>query len=364
MNKKTFKKRAFISAIAMLVVSAIVLTSATFAWFAMSTKVTIEEMQLSITAPDGVQISANPFAFTTSLLYSQLTADYNKTSNRFGAYVDNMNHFPSFLEPVSTAFNGYNSTYHGRNTYNPAFPGFYKGEMNREGTTITTASLSEEDESTYYGEKKDSTPYVVFDIFIKVAENKTIDFSRTTLECESNSDVPCAMRMGFVNCGVLAPVKDTDEGVADKILAVKPALVSDRDSQKVLVFDADHHTADAKTNHKLKDNEVVKTDAIVQGTVDNPYEYGVTGKNKAVKGALDTASPICEICKKTDGSLTVFSNGATVSGMDSPASIQAKPGINRIRCYIWMEGQDEDCAIDVAGQDLNVKIVFALPDAL
>ena len=52
------KKRALISAIAMLVVSAIVLTSATFAWFSMGQKVTVEQFKANVSEADGLLISA------------------------------------------------------------------------------------------------------------------------------------------------------------------------------------------------------------------------------------------------------------------------------------------------------------------
>ena len=51
--KNTLKKRTFISAIAMLVVSAIVLTSSTFAWFSMAKRVEVETMQLIVIKKDG-----------------------------------------------------------------------------------------------------------------------------------------------------------------------------------------------------------------------------------------------------------------------------------------------------------------------
>ena len=60
--KKTIKKRAFVSAIAMLIVSAIVLTSSTFAWFSMSKQATVDSMDLTVSSPEGIQISANASA--------------------------------------------------------------------------------------------------------------------------------------------------------------------------------------------------------------------------------------------------------------------------------------------------------------
>lgn len=52
------KKRSLVAAIAMLVVSAIVLTSATFAWFTMGKTVSVEQFSASVSEADGLLISA------------------------------------------------------------------------------------------------------------------------------------------------------------------------------------------------------------------------------------------------------------------------------------------------------------------
>lgn len=62
------KKRSFIAALAMLVVSAIVLTSATFAWFTMGKKVTVSQFNATVSDADGLLISAyETHDFSTSV---------------------------------------------------------------------------------------------------------------------------------------------------------------------------------------------------------------------------------------------------------------------------------------------------------
>lgn len=70
------KKRSLVSAIAMLVVSAIVLTSATFAWFAAGTEVSVDTFSANAQSRDGsILISATGEANTWK---TKLTsADYN-----------------------------------------------------------------------------------------------------------------------------------------------------------------------------------------------------------------------------------------------------------------------------------------------
>lgn len=52
------KKRSFIAALAMLVVSAIVLTSATFAWFSLGQEVSVANISVGVAQADGLGISA------------------------------------------------------------------------------------------------------------------------------------------------------------------------------------------------------------------------------------------------------------------------------------------------------------------
>lgn len=57
--KKTMRKSALLSSVAMLIVSAIVLTSATYAWFSSSKKVYVEELEASVKVSTGLLISVD-----------------------------------------------------------------------------------------------------------------------------------------------------------------------------------------------------------------------------------------------------------------------------------------------------------------
>lgn len=57
--KKSMKKRSLLSAVAMLVVSAIVLTSATYAWFSMSNTAKVENLEVKVAAQSGLELSLN-----------------------------------------------------------------------------------------------------------------------------------------------------------------------------------------------------------------------------------------------------------------------------------------------------------------
>ena len=102
--KKTIKKRAFVSAIAMLIVSAIVLTLSTFAWFSMSKQATVDSMDLTVSSPEGIQISANASAWTANLTIDEIFNTDETTTSRYDAYEGNANLYPADLIPVSSCF--------------------------------------------------------------------------------------------------------------------------------------------------------------------------------------------------------------------------------------------------------------------
>ena len=95
------KKRSLIAAIAMLVVSAIVLTSATFAWFSMGDTVTVTAFDASVTDATGLTISANGTSFRSSVSLSDV-----QTANQYTAMVTG-SMFPVSTDGQSTVYSAH-----------------------------------------------------------------------------------------------------------------------------------------------------------------------------------------------------------------------------------------------------------------
>ncbi|MBQ5591631.1 MAG: hypothetical protein IIU80_01645 [Clostridia bacterium] len=308
--KNTLRKRTFISAIAMLLVSAIVLTSSTFAWFSMAKRVEVEKMQLNITSPDGVQISGNTDAFTTMLTYDDLMG---LSGARWDAYDGNTNNFPELLRPSSSVL-----------SFSKSLPVFFEGSVN------------DSKQLNLYQVADTSSGYVVFDLFVKVSKPETVWFNETTLTCEGNADVPTAMRMAFINCGTV-----TEKSDAAAISAVLPI---DQNGRRATLyeFDSTNHTqhsgysAGPATHDKYiwaAGNNVKMVDASAEKYyVDDPYNARVTSATGKVNE----------------------------NNVDTEGYISVQTGVNRIRVYLWMEGNDVDCANDVAGATIDFNLVLTL----
>lgn len=311
--KKTIKKRAFISAIAMLIVSAIVLTSSTFAWFSMAKKAEVETMQLNITSPEGIQISANTSAWTTSLTED----DFKATSTtRFKADDDNTNHFPEVLSPSSSAFRCQAAT----------LPTFFSGSIDESGK----ANAAKVTDAT--------GGYVVFDLFVKLGAAQNVYFGDSTITCADNADVPTAMRIAAVNCGY-----STDKTTAKTVLEgiARYGITTSTGKPTITVYEVDskNHTEasgyDDGTALTTQGVTVAYTGQTPQGTNNNVF----------TRDGVYTETLNCT--QATDAS-------------KSSAYFYGNVGINRIRVYIWMEGNDVDCANDVAGSTIDVNLILTI----
>ena len=306
--KKTIKKRAFISAIAMLIVSAIVLTSSTFAWFSMAKRVEVETMQLNITSPEGIQISANTNAFTTKLIMGDFVGD---SGTRFVADTDNTNHFPEVLSPSSSAFR----------VSAKSLPKFFTGSIDDSGKANASAVTDA------------NGGYVVFDLFVKLGSAQNVYFGESTVTCADNADVPTAMRIAMVNCG-----SSTDKAVA-KTTTDKIAMSGYNRSIVVFETDSTNHTEDSG----VTDGTIVTNQGVIAAYTGRTPQGA--NKNTFTQEGTYTEGLTCTVVNSTNASNAYFAGAE---------------GINRIRVYIWMEGNDVDCANDVAGSQIDVNLVLTI----
>lgn len=306
--KKTLKKRTFISAIAMLIVSAIVLTSSTFAWFSMAKRVEVETMELNITSPDGVQISANADAFTTVLTLADIKGE---STARWAAYEGNQNNFPELLVPSSSTL-----------FVDKSLPVFYSGSINDSGRISASQVMSDV-----------GSGYVAFDLFVKVGADQKVFWSESSITCEDNPEVVSAMRMAVVNCGTVAAKSE-----AAAILATVPQNAL---QNRVAMY---------------APNADIHTDA-------SGYEDGATVPNVYIDAPFANRTPTGNgnnIMQEGQYSSDPVGTKVLDGNMATEAYFNALTGVNRIRVYLWMEGNDVDCENSVAGASIGFNLVFTI----
>ncbi len=306
--KKTLKRRTFISAIAMLIVSAIVLTSSTFAWFSMARQVEVEEMQLTVTSPDGILLSANTANWTTLLDVDDLNPPTGYTS-RFMVNADtNTNNFPTLLKPSSSNLSLVGSA--------TRLPKFFEGSTNASGA-LTVKQVTDDV----------SSGYVAFDVFIKLGKEQPVYWNKTTVTAvaKGNEEVLYATRVAVVNCGSsLVPEEAETIHEGKEIQMFEPRAYSHLEALGL-------------------PEEPVQTKAFIQpitGTDISGTGYVYTGDSYYIAAATPK----------------VQANENNKTGMQ----MTLPEGITRLRVYLWLEGQDVDCLESIGGSQFNFNLVFSL----
>ena len=146
-SKKNQRNRAFLAAIAMLLVSAIVITTASFAWFSLGKSAQVENLDLKVTREgEGIAISANDSYFGSILTFDHFKGNAvddpeTKTvdESKWNATSDDYNYFPERISPASSEFR-----------VNGSLPTFFMGGVDAVSNTMTAYAATTEDGNTFY----------------------------------------------------------------------------------------------------------------------------------------------------------------------------------------------------------------------
>ena len=316
-SKKNQKNRAFLAAIAMLLVSAIVITTASFAWFTLGRSAQVNNLNLKVTKEgEGIAISANAKEFTDTLAFEDLQGT---SSTAFVAISEDYNYFPERISPASSEFKLND------------LPVFFMGGIDKVAKTMSAYAATSTDGKTIFkdedaaGTSGKVAGFYAFDVFIKLEGRDTakINMSNSEITVATNGtdkdgntyedagkadftdETAKAMRIGFVNCGTTTTENAAPSG-----------------SEAVIFGTADSEARSTKP-------------------VNAAGEYAVAeGAN--IISSLSTSYG----CQVDQGSENV------------PLTLSR--GVNQIRVYIWMEGQDANCTNDLMSEYVTAHLVFTL----
>ena len=318
MFKKSQKNRAFFAAIAMLLLSAIVITTASFAWFSLGRSAMASNLDLKVTKQgEGIQISANATSFTDTLTFE----DLNGTSTTgFQAVSEDYNFFPAMIEPASSSF-----------ALN-ALPAFFTGGVDKATNTLESLATTSDNGVDVYGKSGTETPagskqagYYVFDVFVDYSGGETaqlkIGQSDITVKNDESdgtqaiAEAANAMRIGFVNCGTVTK-------------GANPAQATS--GSEAVIF---------ATNEEARNTQPIAS----------------TGMSAEI------AEDAFTVPKSSAGDITIADNyNCAVDTGAEDQVINITSGVNRIRVYIWMEGQDANCTDSLQSQLVSANLVFTL----
>lgn len=268
----------------------------------------VEKMGLTVNSGSGVEVSANTKYFTTNLDFGDFAGE---SDSEFRTYAGNQNNLPELLLPVSSDM-----------YVSKSLPTFFAALIDDAGY-INATQVNSDVESGY----------VAFDVFVKVDQAQKIYWAETTVTCDDNPDVLTAMRVALVNCGTVAQNSE-----ADAILSAKPDNAL---QNRVVMYEPD------SINH---------TDA-------SGYADGATVPDLYLTAAFSKHKPTGNgnnIMQEAQYAGPAFGTRATDANKAANAYFNAEAGINRIRVYLWVEGNDVDCMNDVASATVGLNLVFSL----
>ena len=296
--KKNLVKKAVLPALVALLCSVVALTSVSYAWFTMGNTGSVNEIDVKVGAADGMQLSVDASSWK-----SEITVDELKgiTTNQMLEGVEIM--------PVSTDGSVTNGAL-----------SFFEGQLTSKGDAVLGLSTT--------------SHYMMFDLYVKVDNKYPLQLaSGSTVTGVSAKPVHYATRVAFVDLGCdETNDPDTSKGLdGDGV-----------ESSFIWEPNADIHTDAAQNQYKVSANQKIASYNAISG---------ITGESPVANGFYATTTK------------SISSNLQTsVNGFDGAKDIlQLEAGTNKVRVYIWVEGQDVDCLNDVSGTTFKTKLDFSIP---
>ena len=305
---KNLRKKALIPALAMALASIIALSGVTYAWFTTGNSATVGTLDVNVQTANGIQISLDASTWKSNITSTDIINAVNNSQNvniQFPQSSDG-------IVPVSTA--GY--VENGKMK-------MFKGELKNGALTST-----EEIESTSL-----EGNFIAFDLYFKA----------------SGADQVLTLKYGatqsYVKCINLA-----DSGKDSTIGTEKAVRVA------FLPMGVAQNAAGARA---LKDVEGGRASLIWEPNM-NERASGVEAESgrlgyDGLKSAFSSTA-LEEITSKG------YAEAMPETFDGEKDIVTLKSGINKIRVYIWLEGQDVDCVNDISFADFATNLYFSVPE--
>ena len=338
METRKQKRRSLRLTLLLLLLTAIILLSSSYAWFTANQTVTVSQLQVNVTAQNGLQISADGSVFSALIGKDDLiTAS--------GTYSDLLNQLPVNLAPVSTGGN-----------ITEGKLDMYLGSVNANATTgkyeLTATKETEVNSTTTNA----TGNFLAFDIFLKVE-------SATNIEITANSGVRAT---GAKSTGI-----ENSARVAFVVQGTKPAgtdltTIQQMNAGTLYIWEPNYDThTPAAISHAIGNYNKTLAD-FGQTTMPTTTVTGVDQiATDGVKAEITTGILLPNTTAAANGTYfqtvtptytTASSFGTTGHETDSLPIFSLQAGITKIRVYCWIEGQDYDCENDASGGNIALDL--------
>ena len=325
-NAKRRKKRIFIGFLA-VIVTAVVLTFSTYAWFTANRTVTVSDVNVNVAAANGLQISVDGLKWTTVISNDDIIG----ASTTYAGATNQLPTGANTLSPVSTI-----GEINSANGFMKMFSGSIEGSS-VDGSLILTTNESTETNGT-------TGDFVAFDVFFQVNTATPIYLTSNSKVAVTNGQtstgIENAARVAFINEGNVASGSS-----ANDIQALKAG-----GTPIIWEPNNDAHTSAAISN-AANNYGITTTDGGAPVTY-----YGV---KTAIPSSLNiplSTQDSAYVSLVTPG---ISTTKAGISSDAYESLLTLSPGITKVRIYMWIEGQDVDCEDNASGGAVTYSLQFS-----
>lgn len=335
-NKSNKKRKRILFALMGTACAAVILSTSTYAWFTANRTVTVDDINVTVSASEGLQISVDGLNWKTLISNADIVGEKINTT-----YASNTNQLPrsedsNTIRPVSTG---------GTTAYVDSATGFlkmYSGSI--EGGAGGSLILSTKASVEQPGNTGD---FVAFDLFFQVKQE-------TPVYLTSDSQVAASgTATGIQNAARVAFVVEGNTAMGSSASTIQGLHAG----SSVIIWEPnyDSHTnaaiANASSNYGL-------TVADGQATA-VPYKGVISEFAASANVPLNTsdASYVVDVTP----AIKTKTAGISESAFESLLTLQ--PGITKIRVYMWVEGQDVDCEDNASGGSLTYSLQISSKSA-
>ena len=355
-KEKRSKKKLFIL-LFLLVMTAIMLTTSTYAWFTSNRTVTVEDINVNVSSGGGIQISVDGNNWKTIVTTTDI-------ANAYRTYPDATNQLPAVLRPVSTAANSLTNGY----------MSMWLGTVTTSNSAANRGSyiLSTQDVSTVVDNSEDDPDpnqgtngaFVMFDLFLRLDDNE--HSTAQTIYLANGSNVVIQQNstdLGTQYSSRVAFIKESEIAYGSSVDDIQDLVTND--ASNIVLWEPNYN----RHNNTGLANATSYYNTANQGTQYTPAAAGNQVTYHGVTGQVLTSDDL--LLSKTNPTDTpnkfaqVTADIATADNWGSGSNYESlftlTPNyVTKVRVYFWIEGQDIDCENNASGGQISLKLQFTL----
>ncbi len=338
-SKKEERKRRLLFLILLLVLTIAVGGTATYAWFTSNRTVTVDEMNVEVTAVNGLQISADARNWKAKVTKQELI---DVGADTTGTYQGSTNQLPATFGNVSTAkavSSGKLNMFYG-NVEPNATSGEYELTSTGPLTEIKCDGTTNGCDGKYY---------YAFDLFFKVTGDTEV-----VLEPQSDGGSYVKNQTGQTDRGIqnTTRVAFVKEGHWDSTTAYG-TMQAGAAGTSVLLWEPN---CDSHTSTGIQNAADIYNITVTDGGQCVSNYYGVNSQ-------FTTGVPLNDTNSARFTQITP--DFKTVNGFDTAVDIftgtnKLEAGVTKYRVYWWVEGQDVDTENNATNSFMTLQLKFSI----